>query len=190
MTAPGALRCATLATYLRKHVPADGVRPETGRAVTVTLAAEDVAHCRRALSRFSERRLTTGRSPEHETLALAATSLQVALQEPIVDARHRHRPPTLTLDAADLCLLALALVRTASGHDGLLAVEGGPRRALARDLLTAIAEEAPPGEALPAGTDRGTGDAEDADASADGGEGQAGDASPSADGPLTELASD
>lgn len=95
-------RRTALREYLVGSLGTAGPRPRDGTEVRVTLEPGDVERARRALRTFARR------PGVYDPLALAATSLDVALQDLLRFVRDSGDPVTVSLDRWDCALVQFA----------------------------------------------------------------------------------
>lgn len=119
----------TVRAYVRAHVDADDPRPSTDRTVELTLGADDCERLQLALRRFA------GDARSRPTM-LAATALEVSLQDLVEFLAGTGRSTTVEFDAGDCAVFALALLE--DGRDGHRA-----SRRQGLDLLATLAETVP-----------------------------------------------
>jgi hypothetical protein len=110
-----------LREYLEETVDQGVPRPRTGESLPVTLRADDVARARRVL-----RSLADG-PEERARLAVAATSLEVALEDLGEYVTARDGPVRVALDVWDWTLVTFASLE-AAGRWGPGAVGASHRR--------------------------------------------------------------
>lgn len=121
-----------LREYLRRTLAGAGPRPREGASATVTVTEAAVERTRTDLRRLAG---TPGLS---DAITIAATSLEVSLQDLLQHTRRRDRPVTVDLDVFDVALVTYARLETTA--DASSALHSGRGELRTRSQLSAAGD--------------------------------------------------